>query len=788
MLGFLRQWFSSLPGGFCPRALTAAGVLELFAPWVLVPPVAAHGDHGPRDVTPALGLSGGGEVQSSSNPRATRIDPAEADGLAFHTVSLAPLANARLEQPDEWQDRTWKREMGQLPRGLQTFAGIPFRVIPPTENDGLAAVTLVGGRYKEGPSGGGSIAINRKADAIYLLHTASYQNRNLGRMMATYAGTYADGSRWEIPIRNKIEATDFMDHQNLTEDCVVGWSTRHPMFPNFYGVYVTRIRNPRPDKEIASFAFHPGNGSAVVSVLGLTVGDCTTSPLLTLEGVEWFERAEPVGEPRGRLELTVKADGAPAAARVFVVGPDGKAVQPLDGLNYIMLMRGKPFFYIDGKASLDVPAGTITVGVARGFEYRPVLLSLDVPEGKTVRHTLSLERWIDLPSQGWYSGEMHIHPFDQEPEDTSVCLLGEDLHVSNLLIWGNGFSLRYHGDQFFRGEPEPWPDSSHVAYYNEEFRNNTYGHLCLIDLRELVYPMGTGSEYRIEDYPANAVILDRTHEQGGFGSVAHMSVPPVDYAVPWEVSVDVALGKADSVDIDLKNFDRTKDRSLDLWYRLLNCGYSVPATCGTDAFMNRDWINMPLGNLRTYGYLGEDFSYKRWVDAARNGRSFVTQGPALLFTVEGQMPGDTLTLKKGKNPLRAHAEARSLYPLKRLELIVNGQVVASVGDGTTDTLTLDHVLELDGARSAWISARAEGQSSDFFLHPHLLAHTNPVHCKGQASFSSPTDAQFFVEEITGLLDWVEEKGRFDDPAHREEVKALFQKARERYRQQAGQED
>ena len=70
--------------------------------------------------------------------------------------------------------------------------------------------------------------------------------------------------------------------------------------------------------------------------------------------------------------------------------------------------------------------------------------------------------------------------------------------------------------------------------------------------------MGTGSEYAIEDYPANAVIMDRTHAQQAFASVAHMSIPPVDYAVPWEVGVDVALGKADSVDIDLHSFDRTQ--------------------------------------------------------------------------------------------------------------------------------------------------------------------------------------------------------------------------------------
>jgi len=266
-----------------------------------------------------------------------------------------------------------------------------------------------------------------------------------------------------------------------------------------------------------------------------------------------------------------------------------------------------------------------------------------------------------------------------------------------------------------------------------------------------------------------------------------MSVPPVQYAVPWEVSVDVALGKADSVDIDLKNLDRAKDRSLDLWYRLLSCGFRVPATCGTDAFMNRAHINIPPGNLRTYAYLGKRFSYARWVDAARKGRSYVTEGPAVFLTVNGKMPGDTIRLKKGKNALKVRAESRSLYPLQRLEVVVNGEVAASASAGeTTGMLTLDQVVELDGAGSAWIAARTKGESSElFFLHPHLLAHTNPIYCDGGSRLRSGADAEFFVKEISGLIDWVEEKGVFHDSAHREEVKALFVKARGIYEEQSG---
>lgn len=767
-----------------PLALMALVLLHFAFPGRFGSLVYAHGDHGPREAAPAFGLSEVEPLEVSSEAQPTSITRVETAQGVFHMVSLRPLANAVMEPSDEWQTRVWKSPMRQLPRGQQAFAGVPFYVIPKVENGGKAVVTLEGGRYQLGPRGGGSLAIGRKAQALYVLHTASYQNLNTGRAMATYIVHYGDGSLWEIPIRNKIELADFMDNQNMTDDCVVAWTTSHPFFTTtFYCVYALRLVNPYPNKEIASIEFKPAAGAAVASVLGITLGEGAPT-LAKLADIKPFARPNEAKAPKGRLALRIEVNGKPVAARVFVRASNGKTYQPYDGINHFMLGRSNPFFYADGTVDIDVPAGDVRIGVAKGFEYKPVDVTVSVAEGQTVEQTVQLERWIDMPAHGWYAGEMHIHPFDQEPEDTAICMLAEDLHIGNLLIWGNGFSKRYYGDQFFRGEPEPWPDAAHIAYYNEEFRNNTYGHLCLIDLRELVYPMGTGSEYGIEDYPANAVIMDRTHEQNGFASVAHMSIAPVNYAVPWEVSIDVALGKADSVDIDLRNFDRSQDRSLDLWYRLLNCGYRIPATCGTDSFMNQSWTNHPLGNLRTYGYLGKEFSYARWVEAARRGRSFVTKGPAIFLNIEGKYPSDILKLGQGANPLRVQAETHWQYPLKKLEIIRNGEVVSSVAGGAASTtLKIDQTIETEGGRSAWFAARAEGQTSEFFLHPALYAHTNPIYCEGANPLRSPEDAQFFVNEINGLIDWVRTKGDFSNPAHREEVKALFEKARGFYEAQ-----
>lgn len=706
----------------------------------------------------------------------------DASEKSFQTISLAPLADSTITPKDDWPDRIWKFPIQQLPRGRQEFAGIPFYVIPAEANGGRAAVTLVGGHYPNGPRGGGTLAVGHRAAAIYFLHTASYWNNNAGRVAAEYALHYDDGTTCEIPIRNLYEIADLMTAENPSSNCAVGWSVKHSTFPYHYAVFVVRHVNPHPELRIASIEFRPTRSAATVAVLGVTLCD-DTPPLAPRKEIKPLARPTPVLAPAGRLDVTILDGAAATPARVAVQGPQGKYYQPADGLNYALLTRGTRFFYADGRFSLPVPAGPVQLRICKGFEYQPLELTVDVPADKTLSRTVALKRWIDLPRLGWYSGEMHIHPADQEPADLSICLRAEDLHVANLMASSTGFSHRCDADQFFRGRPESWPGNGYVAYYNEEYRNNTFGHMCLINLKHYWRPTGSGSEYSIEDYPPNATLLDWTHAQGGYASIAHLNIPPVQYATPWEAAVDIALGKADSVDITLPNLDRSKNWALDLWYRFLNCGYRLPATCGTDAGMCYASTCQPLGNLRVCGLIGPHFSYAGWVEAMRAGKSFVTQGPVVLLTVEGQGPGETIPLKPGINRLRIHAEAQSPHVLHRLEIVANGQVVASVKGNGTSRLVFDDTIELK--QGAWVAARTESDSSWAFLTRSLIAHTNPIYCLRPAEvLRSTDDARFFAKQIDGLLDWVEHKGSYHDPKHKAEVKALFAKARAIYEKQA----
>ena len=54
-----------------------------------------------------------------------------------------------------------------------------------------------------------------------------------------------------------------------------------------------------------------------------------------------------------------------------------------------------------GPVRIRVPAGEVTIRVERGTEYRAVIETVTVGEGKTVRLEINLERWIDMKALGY---------------------------------------------------------------------------------------------------------------------------------------------------------------------------------------------------------------------------------------------------------------------------------------------------------------------------------------------------------------------------------------------------
>jgi hypothetical protein len=257
-----------------------------------------------------------------------------------------------------------------------------------------------------------------------------------------------------------------------------------------------------------------------------------------------------------------------------------------------------------------------------------------------------------------------------------------------------------------------------------------------------------------------------THPSSGSGD------PFLGAYAAKSVPVDVALGKIDSLDINWG------ESTILLWYRLLNCGFRLPASAGTDCFLNRIRSRLP-GSDRAYVKIDNGFSYAAWIRNLKAGRSFVTSGPLLEFQVDGKFLGENVQLAApGSVSVRASAISQS--PPDRVELVYNGAVVGT-GKFSADrlTATLEQTTPID--RSGWLCFRAYSQDG-------TLAHTSPIYVTvaGKPTVSRD-DAQYFLQWIDRLEAKLNERSRIPSPALRTHVEGQLSAAREVYRKIAAQE-
>src|SRR5262249_18497501 len=363
-----------------------------------------------------------------------------------------------------------------------------------------------------------------------------------------------------------------------------------------------------------------------------------------------------------------------------------------------------------------------------------------------------LGRWAHLAKDGWYSGELHIHAnygygsWYNTPETMRQQCVGEDLNVCNFMVANSDADVVYDRP-FFRGGPDPLSTEENILYWNQEFRSTVWGHMTLVNLEQMVEPVFTGfaGTTNPHDTPSNADIADRAHWQKGVVNYTHVSQGDDWSKTPYAakaIPIDVALGKIDTLDIN-----NSWAASVPLWYRLLNCGFRVPATAGTDVFLNRIDSRLPGGD-RVYVHLDGPLSYPRWIDGLKAGKSFVTNGPMLTFTADSKEPGSKLAV--GPKPkVRVKATARSQVPLTKAELDQTGKVSATAnlaGDGLT--ATLDEEVALD--QGGWLAFRADGRGTTDTAAPGLNAHTNPVYV--EAGGAAPRSA----EEARAFLKWIDE--------------------------------
>lgn len=475
-------------------------------------------------------------------------------------------------------------------------------------------------------------------------------------------------------------------------------------------------------------------------------------------------------------------------ARVYLTGADGLAYAPEKAIERIAAEAAEVYFHAPGSFSVTVPSGLTRIEAIRGPEYEWATQEVVLPPATATEVVLRMSRWSDLGKDGWHSGDSHVHANyaarshqNITAEDVRLIAEAEDLHVLNLTA-ANSYDDFIHDEKLFTGGPHPLSSGRHILYWSEEFRgSDLYGHLGFWGLRSLIRPFFTGlaGSESAYDYPLNYHQAKLAQEQGGAVTYMHPGYLPSFDGLsaaggqPKELPADVALGVIDAMDVLSNAYESA---SVPIYYRLLNCGFHLGVSAGTDTFLNVRDHYIPGGG-RVYVQAGNPLRYADWIAAYKAGRSFVTNGPMLQITVNGKGPGERLALPApGEIRIRARVDTR--VPVDRIQVIVNGNPVITRLRTPTE---IDEVLTIE--EPSWIALRATGPWERRIVNDaQVFAHTTPIYVSlGGRSIQKKADAEYFARWMEQLLAQVSASGRFATGEQREEAFALLRQALEVYR-------
>jgi hypothetical protein len=389
--------------------------------------------------------------------------------------------------------------------------------------------------------------------------------------------------------------------------------------------------------------------------------------------------------------------------------------------------------------SASVPPGRYTLTVERGKEYFSNRQTLELRGDLSL--AIRLRRWADLASQGWYSGETHVH---RSLDELPTAMLADDVNVAlPLTYWvTRSDTPPSRGD---KNSPPVEPrltvvDPTHVIYpMNTEYeiftvggKSHTLGAVFALNHKN-VLDLGT---------PPVRPIAQRVRAEGGLLELDKHNWPwsmmliPVMNVDLYELTnnhvwrTEFFFGKFGELPPPYMNVERNDegftergwlDFTFQNYYLLLDCGYRLRPTAGTASGVHP----VPLGWGRVYVHLTGGFSYDAWIKGLNAGRSFVTTGPVLLVTCNGRMPGEAQPSAPG-GVCRIEGTLRSAHRQTAIEIVSAGRVVRRItpdnrqlSSGAYES-SLDESLPVDG--STWFAVRGYEETPDGRLR---FAHAAP---------------------------------------------------------------
>lgn len=427
----------------------------------------------------------------------------------------------------------------------------------------------------------------------------------------------------------------------------------------------------------------------------------------------------------------------------------------------------QPQVYRNDGEHVLLPPGKYKVTYTRGPEYTVQTKEIIIPNGvDSIQLFFQLKRWVNMARLGWHSADHHVHAAGcshyespeegVKPPDMWRQVVGEDLGIAAVLAWGPGW---YHQKQFFTGGADPLSTRNNVMRYDVEvsgFPSSHAGHVVLLQLKEDDYPSTT----QIEEWPSWTLpVLQWARSQGAITGYAHsgFGLQPMQTttSLPNDVTPKMdGIGANEYIVTVTKNLvdfysagDTPAPWELNMWYHTLNCGFRTRLSGETDFLRIYD---ERVGVARSYFKSDSALSYPGYVNAIKEGRSYVSEGNSHIidFSVNGIEAGthnSELPLA-GTQSVTVLAKAVAMLPVLHdeygatianrpldrqpywhierarigktrkvpVELIVNGKAVDTteiVADGQWNDIHFNYTIN----KPAWLALR---------IYPS--SHTNPV--------------------------------------------------------------
>jgi len=558
-------------------------------------------------------------------------------------------------------------------------------------------------------------------------------------------------------------------------------------FPISYGAFDNT--NPRWSPDGSKIAFISNRGGN------------TSLWLQTIPGGEQTEvvaRDRKYKQPMAEFTLKVldKAN-KPLAARVFVTGADGRAYAPDDAWMHAddsFDRSERPFeaHYFDttGVSHIMVPVGeSIDVGIMRGFEYpfehRKVQIK---PSSNSLFVSMQPIENEQPGKTHWVSGDVHTHMNYAGTYRNTPAHLIEQADAENLAIVEDlivNKEQRIPDIAYFSPKLDPASNLNHLLLHGQEYHTSYWGHLGLLNLtRHLILPgyAAYPNTAAASLYPANANIADLAHAQGALVGYVHpfdsVPDPAKDASLTAELPVDVALGKADYIEV--VGFSDHKSTA-DVWYKLLNCGFRLPTASGTDFMGNYASLRGPVGLNRVYAEVKPGpLKIEPFLEAIKAGRTFATNGPLLHFSLGGQGIGGEVRLAK-KEGVQFSVQMRSIVPVDHLQIVCNGKVERELAmNGDRTGAKVEGSIPVDA--SGWCVLRAFSDKAEYpILDLYPYATTSPVYLSVVgAPVHNPADAAYFVAWIDRLIAAAGSNKSWNSEAEKQSVLSTLGGARAKY--------